>query len=117
MHRDCAVDYTTADTVDHPPIDAYSAALYHSFAGVSISTGVEAAGAFQRSTGLRAALVSSRRGVRVGGGGEITSAGFSSTSRAIWRMASTNRSSSSRDSLSVGSIISAPGTISGNDVV
>jgi len=39
--------------------------LYHSFAAESASNGSEAAGAFQRSTGLRAAAVSSSRCTRV----------------------------------------------------
>src|SRR3984893_14330162 len=72
---------------------------------------------FQRSTGLRAAAVSSRREMRVLCGASSTNCGSSSTSSAIDFMASMNRSSSSLGSLSVGSIISAPGTISGNAVV
>src|SRR5579872_720096 len=72
---------------------------------------------FQRSTGLRAAVVSSMRETRVLCGALNTTSGVSSTSFAIDFMASMKRSSSSLDSLSVGSIISAPGTISGNDVV
>src|SRR5579875_3346632 len=92
-------------------------AHHHSFAAVSISTPLSAAGAFQRSTGFLAAVVSSSREMRVECGALLTSSGFSSTSRATCRIASTNKSSSSRDSLSVGSIINAPGTISGNDTV
>src|SRR6185312_15291930 len=72
---------------------------------------------FHRRTGLRAAAVSSRRETRVECGAVLTSSGSPSTSWAIERIASRNKSSSSFDSLSVGSIIMAPGTISGNAVV
>ena len=67
----------------------------------------------QRRIGFRAAVTSSRREMRVECGADFTSSGVSSASRAIERIASMNRSSSSSDSLSVGSIISAPFTING----
>jgi hypothetical protein len=73
--------------------------------------------AFHRSTGFLAAAVSSSRETRVECGASSTVCGSSSTSSAIDFMASMNKSISSIDSLSVGSIISAPGTISGNAVV
>src|SRR5580765_7057373 len=72
---------------------------------------------FQRRMGLLAAAVSSRRLTRVECGASRTVCGSSSTSSAIDFIASTKRSISSLDSLSVGSIISAPGTISGKAVV
>src|SRR5262252_2704906 len=72
---------------------------------------------FQRSTGFLAAAVSSSRETRVVCGASSTVCGSSSTSCAIDFMASTKRSISSLDSLSVGSIIKAPGTINGNAVV
>src|SRR5437588_1736751 len=72
---------------------------------------------FQRSTGLRAAAVSSSRQSRVECGASSTIWVSSSTSCAIDFIASMNKSSSALSSLSVGSIISAPGTISGNAVV
>src|SRR5580765_1900591 len=71
---------------------------------------------FHRRTGFLAAVVSSRRDTRVECGASSTVCVSSSTSRAIDFMASTNRSISSFDSLSVGSIIRAPGTISGKAV-
>ena len=67
--------------------------------------------------GFLAAPTSSRRRTRVVCGAVLTSSGFVAASSAIERMASMKRSHSSRDSDSVGSIISAPGTISGNAVV
>ena len=68
---------------------------------------------FQRSTGLRAAATSSSREMRVLYGASAMISGFSSASCAIAFIASMNWSSSSFDSLSVGSIISAPCTTSG----
>ena len=72
---------------------------------------------FQRRRASCAAAVSSSRETRVECGASSTICGSSSTSSAIDFMASMNKSISSIDSLSVGSIISAPGTISGNAVV
>src|ERR1700680_1629561 len=72
---------------------------------------------FQRKIGFRAAAVSSSRETRVECGASSTSCGSSCTSSAIDVIASMNRSISSLDSLSVGSIIIAPGTINGNAVV
>src|ERR1035438_10348444 len=72
---------------------------------------------FQRNTGFLAAAVSSNRDTRVVCGASSTVCGSSSTSSAIDFIASINRSISSLDSLSVGSIMSSPGTISGNAVV
>src|SRR5207302_5783133 len=72
---------------------------------------------FQRRTGLRAAVASSRRLIRVVWGALKTNWGSSSISCAIERNASMNASSSSLPALSVGSIIMAPGTMRGKDVV
>src|ERR1700728_207176 len=72
---------------------------------------------FQRRIGLRAAATSSRRPMRVECGAVFTNSGFVSASAAIERIASIKKSHSSLDSDSVGSIIMAPGTISGNAVV
>src|ERR1700675_2693935 len=72
---------------------------------------------FQRKIGLRAAPTSSRRRTRVVCGAVFTISGFVAASSAIGFLASINRSHSSLDSDSVGSIISAPATISGNAVV
>src|ERR1700752_1904036 len=72
---------------------------------------------FQRRIGFRAAATSSRRPTRVECGAVFTRLGSSSVSAAIERIASMNKSHSSLDSDSVGSIIIAPGTISGNAVV
>src|SRR5215813_12500651 len=72
---------------------------------------------FQRNTGLRAAAVSSNRETRVVCGAVLTSSGSSSASSAIDFIASTNKLNSSRDSLSVGSIINAPCTTSGKETV
>src|SRR5207245_2614803 len=72
---------------------------------------------FQRRTGLRAAPTSSRRPTRVECGAVFTKSGCVAASSAIERMASIKRSHSSLDSDSVGSIIIAPGTMSGNAVV
>src|SRR5215831_21316507 len=72
---------------------------------------------FHLSTGFLAAAVSSSLDTRVECGAACTICGSSSTSSAIDFMASMNRSISSFDSLSVGSIIMAPGTISGKAVV
>src|SRR5262249_37216182 len=72
---------------------------------------------FHLNTGLRAAVVSSRRPTRVECGAVFTSSGVVAASSAIERIASTNRSHSCFDSDSVGSIIIAPGTMSGNAVV
>src|SRR5215469_13923732 len=77
----------------------------------------ECALGLQRRMGLRAAVTSSRRLTRVECGAVLTISGFVAASSAIERIASTNRSHSCFDSDSVGSIISAPGTISGNAVV
>src|SRR5579872_4422340 len=68
---------------------------------------------FQRRMGLRAAVTSSRRVTRVVYGAFNTKAGSCATSSAIACRASTKASNSSLLALSVGSIISAPGTISG----
>src|SRR5262245_27926436 len=68
---------------------------------------------FHRSMGLRAAAASSSLPIRVVWGADLTSSGSASASRAIDFMASMNKSSSSRPSLSVGSIIIAPGATSG----
>src|SRR5579871_3425129 len=68
---------------------------------------------FHRSTGRRAAVTSSTRLVRVVCGACSTSCGSVSTSFAMDAMASMNWSSSSLPSVSVGSIMSAPCTISG----
>src|SRR5215467_10963985 len=76
-----------------------------------------AAGGFQRRIGLRAAVVSSRRRTRVVCGADLTTSGEVAASSAMLFMAAMKRSHSSRDSDSVGSIISAPGTMSGNAVV
>ena len=72
---------------------------------------------FHRKTGFLAAAVSSNRETRVECGASSTVCGSSSTSSAIDFMASMNKSSSSFGSLSVGSIMSAPGTIRGNAIV
>src|SRR5437879_1028689 len=72
---------------------------------------------FQRRMGLRAAPTSSRRPTRVECGAVFTRSGSAAASSAIERMASMNRSHSSLDSDSVGSIIMAPGTMRGNAVV
>lgn len=72
---------------------------------------------FQRNTGFLAAAVSSNRETRVECGASSAICGSSFTSSAIDFIASMNKSISSLDSLSVGSIIRAPGTISGNAVV
>ena len=77
---------------------------------------VQTAG-FHRKTGFLAAAVSSNRETRVECGASSTVCGSSSTSSAIDFIASMNRSISYFDSLSVGSIMSAPGTINGNAVV
>src|ERR1700756_2753872 len=90
---------------------------YHSFAAVSSVTPFGAAGPFQRRMGSRPAVVSSSRCTRVVCGAVCTSSGFSSASRAICFNASISRSSSSRLSLSVGSIIIAPCTTSENETV
>src|ERR1051326_5897201 len=71
---------------------------------------------FQRSTGFRAARASSRRRTGVVCGALRTSSGRSSLSRAMAIIASQNASSSSFGSLSVGSIINAPETMSGRKV-
>src|SRR5256885_14855204 len=63
---------------------------------------------FQRSTGLRAAAVSSSRDTRVECGASSTVWGSSSTSSAIDFIASMNRSISSLDSLSVGALMIEP---------
>src|SRR5262245_1570524 len=68
---------------------------------------------FHRRTGLRAAVTSSTRLVRVPCGAFLTICGSVSISLAIEIMASMNWSSSCLPSVSVGSIISAPWTISG----
>src|SRR5581483_4531466 len=68
---------------------------------------------FHRSTGRRAAVTSSTRLIRVPCGAVLTSSGSDSTSSAIEIIASINWSSSSLLSVSVGSIIIAPRTISG----
>ncbi len=88
--------------------------------GLTLATQSAALGelfGFQRSTGLRAAPTSSSRPTRVECGAVFTSSGSLAASSAMERMASMNRSHSSFDSDSVGSIISAPGTIKGNAVV
>jgi hypothetical protein len=72
---------------------------------------------FQRNTGFLAAAVSSSRETRVECGASSTVRGSSCTSSAIDFIASMNKSISSFDSLSVGSIIRAPGTINGKAVV
>src|ERR1700691_2341969 len=72
---------------------------------------------FQRRIGLRAAATSSRRPTRVECGAVFTRSGVASASAAIERIAAMNRSPSCFDSDSVGSIIKAPGTISGKAVV
>ena len=72
---------------------------------------------FHLRIGWRAARTSSRREMRVVCGAFRTVSGASSHSLAIDFIASMNRSNSSFDSLSVGSIIIAPGTISGNETV
>src|SRR5690242_1306814 len=68
---------------------------------------------FHRSTGRRAAVTSSTRLVRVLCGAWSTSCGSVSTSLAMEIMASIKLSNSSLPSVSVGSIMSAPRTISG----
>src|SRR6187431_1544222 len=65
-------------------------------------------GGFQRTIGLRAAVTSSTRAMRVRCGAFVTNSGFSSTSFAMDFIASMNRSSSAFGSVSVGSIIRAP---------
>src|SRR5204863_6924916 len=75
------------------------------------------AAGFQRKIGLRAAPTSSRRRTRVVCGAVFTISGFVAASSAMAFMASMKRSHSSLDSDSVGSIIIAPATISGNAVV
>src|SRR4029077_7134 len=72
---------------------------------------------FQRRTGLRAAPTSSKRPTRVECGAVFTKSGCVADSSAIEFIASMKRSHSSLDSDSVGSIIMAPGTMSGNAVV
>src|SRR5215471_388804 len=72
---------------------------------------------FHRSVGLRAAATSSRRLTRVVCGACLTMSGVSAASLAMFFIASMKRSHSSFDSDSVGSIISAPGTMRGNAVV
>src|SRR5579863_70647 len=81
-----------------------------------VSVGAKCQG-FQRRTGLRAADASSRRPIRVVWGALSTVSGSSCASWAIDKSASMKASSSSRLALSVGSIIMAPGTIRGKDVV
>src|SRR5262245_24722694 len=71
------------------------------------------AGGRHRSTGRRAARVSSRRPTRVVCGAWRTRSGSVRASVAIARMAAMNSSRVSRDSVSVGSIMSAPFTTSG----
>src|SRR5262249_29414411 len=71
----------------------------------------------QRRIGLRAAPTSSRRRTRVECGAFFVISGVCAASSAIDFIASMKRSHSSFDSDSVGSIMSAPGTISGNAVV
>src|SRR6478752_6491979 len=72
---------------------------------------------FHRNIGFLAAAVSSSRFTLVVCGAFLTNSGSSSASRAIDFIASTSKSSSSSDSLSVGSIMIAPCTTSGNDTV
>src|ERR1700691_132835 len=72
---------------------------------------------FHRRIGLRAAATSSRRPTRVEWGAVFTRSGVASASAAMERIASMNRSHSCFDSDSVGSIIMAPGTMSGKAVV
>ncbi len=72
---------------------------------------------FQRRIGLRAAATSSRRLMRVECGAVFTRLGVASASTAMERIASMNKSHSCFDSDSVGSIIIAPGTMSGKAVV
>src|SRR5579871_388036 len=72
---------------------------------------------FQRRIGLRAAATSSRRLTRVVYGACFTNSGSSAASFAMFFIASMKRSHSSFDSDSVGSIMRAPGTMSGNAVV
>src|SRR3954463_14319639 len=67
----------------------------------------------QRTIGFRAAVTSSTRLVRVVCGAPVSFSGSSSTSFAIEIMASMNKSNSCFDSVSVGSIMSAPCTING----
>src|SRR5207249_2191698 len=62
----------------------------------------------QRSTGLRAAITSSRRVTRVECGAVFTFSGSATHSSAMSRIAAMNRSNSSLLSVSVGSIIIAP---------
>src|SRR4029077_3425816 len=72
---------------------------------------------FQRKIGLRAAPTSSRRRTRVVCGAVFTISGFVAAFSARAFIASINKSHSSLDSDSVGSIIIAPATINGNAVV
>src|SRR5690606_8289270 len=67
----------------------------------------------QRNTGFRAAVTSSRRFTTVVWGASWTRSGLSSASRAIWIIASMNRSRVSLLSVSVGSIMRHSSTISG----
>src|ERR1700680_910363 len=72
---------------------------------------------FQRRMGFRAAVTSSRRPTRVECGAVFTKSGCVAASSAIDFIASMKRSDSSLDSDSVGSIILAAGTMSGDAVV
>src|SRR5262245_14736896 len=83
----------------------------------SSRSGVSEDAGCHRSTGLRAAAVSSNRPTRVRCGAVFTSSGFVSHSSAIARIDAMKRSSSSRLSVSVGSAMIAPAAMSGNDIV
>src|SRR5262249_29547920 len=77
---------------------------------------IEVAGTYdglQRRTGLRAASASSSREILVECGADLTISGLVAASSAMAFMASTKLSRVSTDSVSVGSIIKAPGTIKG----
>ena len=86
-----------------------SLAVVRRFSRVRASSAERACARQRLRRGARRAWSAARSFTRLG-------IGFSASS-AIARIASMNRSHSSRDSDSVGSIISAPGTISGNAVV
>ena len=93
--------------------DLYAKPIQENAAVLSLTTNCFTETGASEGSALRAAWTSSSRDTRVECGAVFTTSGLSSTSFAIERIALINRSSSSRDSLSVGSIISAPCTISG----
>ena len=102
--------FTCADEVSKLILRLYAVGKFSMLpAGIGGRAGAAAtAVGLQRNIGFLAACTSSSLLTRVECGALFTSYGVSSTSRAMLRIASMNKSSSSSDSLSVGSIISAP---------